>query len=158
MLGNAVAALQPYGRPARRVGVGSSTASATASTSTLLGPLGRSWCRPGGASRLVRRSEDGWIHRYREGIAVHPRLGGPLPCRQDQTARDHFLYRYSPRRGDAALDVGAGSNPGAVVLHGLVGATGRVISVEGPSAPVPAADPDGGPQPASPTSPHSWPR
>jgi FkbM family methyltransferase len=98
---------------------------------TLFGPLGSilvsAWRRE---PCLVRRSEDGWIHRYREGIAVHPRLGGPSARRQDQAARDRFLYRYSPRRGDVVLDVGAGAGEHVRLFSRLVGATGRVISIE----------------------------
>jgi FkbM family methyltransferase len=98
---------------------------------SLLGPFGSilvsAWRRE---LCLVRRFEDGWIHRYREGIAVHPRLGGPSARRQDQATRDHFLYRYSLRRGDVVLDVGAGSGTQVRLFSRLVGATGRVISVE----------------------------
>jgi FkbM family methyltransferase len=98
---------------------------------TLLGPLGsilvtarrREPC-------LVRAAEYGWIHRYREGIAVHPRLGGPTARLQDQTTRDHFLHRYSPRRGDVVFDVGAGVGSDVRLFSRLVGATGRVISIE----------------------------
>ncbi len=97
----------------------------------LLGPLGSvlvsAWRRE---PCLVRRFEDGWIQRYREGIAVHPRLGGPSARHQDQLARDHFLYRYSPRRGDVVVDVGAGAGAQVRLFSRLVGATGRVISVE----------------------------
>ena len=78
----------------------------------------------------MRASEDGWIHRYREGIAVHQRLGGPSARLQDQLARDHFLYRYSPRRGDVVFDVGAGAGTQVRLFSRLVGVTGRVISVE----------------------------
>jgi FkbM family methyltransferase len=98
---------------------------------TLLAPLGSIFVS---ARRqepcIVRRSEDGWIHRYREGIAVHPRLGGPSARLQDQAARDHFLYRYSPRRGDVVFDLGAGPGSQVRLFSRLVGATGRVISVE----------------------------
>lgn len=79
---------------------------------------------------LVRASEDGWIHRYREGITVHPRLGGPSARLQDQATRDHFLYRYSPRRGDVVFDVGAGAGGEVRLFSRLVGASGRVISIE----------------------------
>jgi FkbM family methyltransferase len=75
-------------------------------------------------------SEDGWIHRYREGIAVHPRIGGPSARLQDQFARDRFLYRYSPRRGDVVFDLGAGAGGQVRLFSRLVGAAGRVISVE----------------------------
>jgi FkbM family methyltransferase len=98
---------------------------------TLFGPLGsilvsarrRELC-------LVRASEDGWIHRYREGIAVHASLDGPSARVQDQAARDHFLYRYSPRRGDVVFDVGAGVGGEVRLFSRLVGATGRVVSIE----------------------------
>ena len=97
----------------------------------LLGPLGSILVS---ARRqepcFVRPSEDGWIHRYREGIAVHPHLGGPSARLQDQLTRDHFLYRYVPRRGDVVFDVGAGAGSQVRLFSRLVGVTGRVISVE----------------------------
>jgi FkbM family methyltransferase len=97
----------------------------------LLGPLGtllvtarrREPC-------LVRAAEGGWIHRYREGIAVHPRLGGPSARLQDRRARDDFLHGYEPKAGDVIFDVGAGVGGEVRLFSRLVSPGGRVVSVE----------------------------
>jgi FkbM family methyltransferase len=79
---------------------------------------------------LVRPTAGGWSHRYREGVAVHPRWGGASARLQDQQARDHFLYGYEPSTGDTVLDVGAGVGGEVRLFSRLVGAAGRVVCVE----------------------------
>jgi FkbM family methyltransferase len=79
---------------------------------------------------VARPTGDGWAHTYREGITVHPRLGGPSARLQDQQARDAFLYHYEPVLGDVIFDVGAGVGGEVRLLSRLVGRTGRIISVE----------------------------
>jgi FkbM family methyltransferase len=79
---------------------------------------------------VARPTGDGWAHSYREGITVHPRLGGPSARLQDAQARDTFLYNYEPVFGDVIFDVGAGVGGEVRLLSRLVGRTGRVISVE----------------------------
>lgn len=79
---------------------------------------------------VARPTGDGWAHTYREGVTVHPRLGGPSARRQDAQARDTFLYGYEPQPGDVVFDVGAGVGGEVRLLSRLVGPTGRVVCVE----------------------------
>jgi FkbM family methyltransferase len=79
---------------------------------------------------VARPTADGWAHTYREGVTVHPRLGGPSARLQDEQARDTFLYHYEPRAGDVIFDVGAGVGGEVRLLSRLVGSTGRVVSIE----------------------------
>ncbi len=79
---------------------------------------------------LVRPAGPGWAHQYRDGITVHPRLGGPSARLQDAAARDMFLHDYEPRPGDVVFDVGAGVGGEVRLMSRLVGPTGQVVSVE----------------------------
>jgi FkbM family methyltransferase len=91
--------------------------------SVLVSARRREWC-------LARPAGDGWAHRYRDGVTVHPRLGGASARGQDEAARDMFLHDYEPRPGDVVVDAGAGVGGEVRLLSRLVGPSGRVISVE----------------------------
>ena len=78
----------------------------------------------------VRYDDGSWIHRYRDGVLVDTRLGGPTPGGQDSYARDVFLHDYEPRPGDTVVDVGAGVGGEVRLFSRLTGPTGRVVSVE----------------------------
>ncbi|MCA2214075.1 FkbM family methyltransferase [Jidongwangia harbinensis] len=91
--------------------------------SLVLSVRGGAWC-------AVRHDDGLWIHRYRDGVLVDTRLGGPTPARQDRYARDVFLWDYVPRVGDTVVDVGAGVGGEVRLFSRLVGPLGRVISVE----------------------------
>jgi FkbM family methyltransferase len=79
---------------------------------------------------VAQPTEGGWVHRYRDGITVHPRLGGPSARLQDEATRDHFLYGYQPRTGETVFDVGAGVGGEVRLFSRLVGPAGRVVSIE----------------------------
>lgn len=79
---------------------------------------------------LVRYRDGDWVHRYRDGIVVQPRLGGPSARLQDQAARDSFLFDYTPKLGDIVFDLGAGIGGEVRLFSRLVGPAGLVISVE----------------------------
>src|ERR671924_1621149 len=72
-----------------------------------------------------------WIHRYRGAKIPHAGLGRAAPPDVfTAEARDLFLYEYTPHAGDVVLDVGAGVGAETLLFSRLVGAAGRVVSVE----------------------------
>jgi len=94
-------------------------------------PLGSLLVSARRRERCVVRYQDGlWVHQYREGVVVQPRLGGPSARLQDDAARDSFLFDYTPKAGDVVFDLGAGVGGEVRLLSRLTGATGTVISVE----------------------------
>jgi FkbM family methyltransferase len=75
--------------------------------------------------------EDGmWIHRFRDGVVVQPRLCGATARTLDEVATDTFTYGFVPRAADVVLDVGAGVGSEIRLFSRLVGPTGRVITFE----------------------------
>ena len=60
--------------------------------------------------RLVRVADDAdlWVHHHRAGKLVFRSIYTISPRQLDEIARDAFFYTYTPKRGDVAIDVGAG--------------------------------------------------
>ncbi|RKR91301.1 FkbM family methyltransferase [Micromonospora pisi] len=78
----------------------------------------------------VRYAQGQWVHRYPTGIVVNTTLGGLSARAQDQAAQDVFLFGYQPQPGDTIFDVGAGVGSEVRLFSRLVGAAGRVVSIE----------------------------
>ncbi|MDX6414216.1 MAG: hypothetical protein QOH23_1626 [Gaiellaceae bacterium] len=80
---------------------------------------------------LVYWREGAWIHHYRGAKIPHASFGRAAPPRVfTASARDMFLYEYTPRAGDVVFDVGAGVGAEMLLFSRLVGPSGRVVSVE----------------------------
>lgn len=80
---------------------------------------------------LVHWSEGAWIHHYRGAKIPHAQFGRAAPPDVfTADAREIFLYGYVPRSGDVVFDVGAGIGAETLVFSGLVGPSGRVVSLE----------------------------
>jgi FkbM family methyltransferase len=80
---------------------------------------------------LVYWRNGAWIHRYRGAKIPHAGLGRAAPPAVfTRDARDTALYVYTPGQGDVVFDVGAGVGGEALLFSRLVGASGRVVSIE----------------------------
>ena len=80
---------------------------------------------------LVRWRDGTWIHRYRGASIPHASLGRAAPPAVfTADARDTFLWEYKPRPGDTVFDVGAAVGAETLLFSGLVGPSGRVVSLE----------------------------
>jgi FkbM family methyltransferase len=72
-----------------------------------------------------------WIHHYRGAKIPHAELGRAAPPHVFTAgARELFLYEYEPGLGDVVFDIGAGIGTETLLFSRLVGASGRVVSVE----------------------------
>jgi FkbM family methyltransferase len=72
-----------------------------------------------------------WIHRYRGAKIPHAGFGRAAPPAVfTEHARDTALYAYTPAEGDVVFDVGAGVGSETLLFSRLVGASGRVVSIE----------------------------
>jgi FkbM family methyltransferase len=71
-----------------------------------------------------------WIHTYRDGVVVRPDIASQTPSILRAQTRDNFLPQYVPLSGDTVFDVGAGIGENTLLFSELVGASGRVISLE----------------------------
>jgi FkbM family methyltransferase len=80
---------------------------------------------------VVYWRDGNWIHHYRGAKIPHAEVGRAAPPDVfTAEARDLFLYEYTPHAGDVVLDVGAGVGAETLLFSRLVGAAGRVVSVE----------------------------
>jgi FkbM family methyltransferase len=80
---------------------------------------------------LVYWRDGAWIHHYRGGRIPHASLGRAAPPHVfTAQAREIFLYGYTPSAGDVVFDVGAGIGAETLLFSRLVGASGRVVSIE----------------------------
>jgi FkbM family methyltransferase len=80
---------------------------------------------------VVYWRDGAWIHHYRGAKIPHTSLGRAAPPNVlTATARDIFLYEYTPEAGDVVFDVGAGIGAETLLFSRLVGAAGRVVSLE----------------------------
>jgi FkbM family methyltransferase len=80
---------------------------------------------------LVYWRNGAWIHRYRGAKIPHAGLGRAAPPAVfTRDARDTALYVYTPDQGDVVFDVGAGVGSETLLFSRLVGASGRVVSIE----------------------------
>jgi FkbM family methyltransferase len=80
---------------------------------------------------VVYWRDGAWIHHYRGAKIPHASLGRAAPPNVlTATARDIFLHEYIPEAGDVVFDVGAGIGAETLLFSRLVGAAGRVVSLE----------------------------
>ncbi len=80
---------------------------------------------------LVYWRDGTWIHHYRGARIPHATLGRAAPPHVlTAEARKLFLYEYTPQPGDIVFDIGAGIGAETLLFSRLVGASGRVVSVE----------------------------
>lgn len=80
---------------------------------------------------LVYWRNGAWIHRYRGAKIPHAGLGRAAPPAVfTEHARDTALYAYTPEEGDVVFDVGAGVGAETLLFSRLVGASGRIVSIE----------------------------
>ena len=80
---------------------------------------------------LVYWRHGAWIHHYRGAKIPHAGLGRAAPPAVfTEHARDTALYAYTPNEGDVVFDVGAGVGSETLLFSRLVGAPGRVVSIE----------------------------
>jgi FkbM family methyltransferase len=80
---------------------------------------------------LVYWRDGAWIHHYRSAKIPHAGLGRAAPPAVfTEHARDTALYAYTPNEGDVVFDVGAGVGSETLLFSRLVGASGRVVSIE----------------------------
>jgi FkbM family methyltransferase len=80
---------------------------------------------------LVYWRNGAWIHHYRGTKIPHAGLGRAAPPAVfTEHARDTAFYAYTPRQGDVVFDVGAGVGSETLLFSRLVGASGRVVSIE----------------------------
>ncbi len=77
----------------------------------------------------VRKSDGVWLHEWDGGAYLCER-----PVRRPVNEAEHlypyFMFLYTPKPGDVVVDVGAGVGTEALQFSRLVGARGRVISIE----------------------------
>jgi FkbM family methyltransferase len=80
---------------------------------------------------LVYWRSGAWIHHYRGAKIPHAGLGRAAPPAVfTEHARDTAFYVYTPVQGDVVFDVGAGTGAETLLFSRLVGASGRVVSIE----------------------------
>jgi FkbM family methyltransferase len=81
---------------------------------------------------LVRVADEAglWVHHHRAGKLVFRSIYTISPGQLDAITRDTFFYTYTPKRGDIAIDVGAGVGTETLTLSRLVSDTGCVIAIE----------------------------
>jgi len=80
---------------------------------------------------LVYWRDGAWIHHYRGAKIPHAELGRAAPPAVfTRDVRDTVFYLYTPKRGDVVFDVGAGVGSETLLCARLVGASGRVVSIE----------------------------
>jgi FkbM family methyltransferase len=80
---------------------------------------------------VVYWRDGAWIHHYRGAKIPHAELGRAAPPAVfTKDARDTAFYAYTPKEGDIVFDVGAGVGSETLLFSRLVGASGRVVSIE----------------------------
>ena len=80
---------------------------------------------------LVYWRDGAWIHHYRGAKIPHASLGRAAPPHVlTAQAREIFLHEYTPGAGDVVFDAGAGIGAETLLFSRLVGASGRVVSIE----------------------------
>lgn len=71
-----------------------------------------------------------WLNIQPEATFVSPDVYTPYYAQVEASVMDYWFAFDRPRPGDTIIDVGAGIGEDAVVFSKLVGASGRVISIE----------------------------
>jgi FkbM family methyltransferase len=80
---------------------------------------------------LVYWRDGTWVHWYRGAKIPHVGLGRAAPPAVfTEHARETAFYVYTPAQGDVVFDVGAGVGSETLLFSRLVGASGRVVSIE----------------------------
>jgi FkbM family methyltransferase len=80
---------------------------------------------------VVYWRDGAWIHHYRGAKIPHASLGRAAPPHVlTAEAQEISVHEYTPREGDVVFDLGAGIGAETLFFSRLVGASGRVISVE----------------------------
>ena len=81
--------------------------------------------------KLCKVSYEGeWIQRFPSCTLVEPRLTLWTPKEIERLSVDLWMHKYSPRKGDTIIDVGAGTGWETLLFSRSVGTSGRVISIE----------------------------
>ncbi len=78
----------------------------------------------------VSYRDDKWIHKYRDGTIVRPKIGGAIPSKNVEKTKDYWLFNYVPEAGDIVVDVGAGIGDEMHVFSNMVGYGGKVVCIE----------------------------
>lgn len=71
-----------------------------------------------------------WVNHQPEATIVNPIAHTTSYVAYREWVLDNWCWKYVPQSGDTVIDVGAGIGEEAVVFSHLVGARGRVISIE----------------------------
>lgn len=86
--------------------------------------------RSGGRQSFSVSTEGHWINRDSGAVIVSPEIHTAPFAAYRNWVLDNWAWGYRPKAGDVVVDIGAGVGEESVIFSGLVGATGRVISVE----------------------------
>lgn len=86
--------------------------------------------RRGDQRRFAVDSDGRWINRQPGMTIVSPDLHTSHQYQLRSAVRETWCHDYIPREGDLVIDVGAGIGEEAVVFSEMVGASGRVVSIE----------------------------
>lgn len=90
---------------------------------TLLVVLGR-------RTRCRVTLDDGWVHRYANGVVTRETIGGPTVTDMIQHTRSLTLPLVTIDPGDVVIDVGGGIGEECYLLSELVSPGGTVLTVE----------------------------
>jgi FkbM family methyltransferase len=71
-----------------------------------------------------------WVNHHRHGTIVSPKIHTSRYEDYSAWVAENWMWQYEPRRGDTVIDVGAGLGEEAIVFSRLVGASGKVVSIE----------------------------
>ena len=86
--------------------------------------------RTGGKQRFLVDGAGRWVNEQPDATVVSPTIHTTSRRAFEDWVLDHWCFGYRPQPGDTVIDVGAGVGEEAIVFSGLVGAAGKVISIE----------------------------
>lgn len=85
----------------------------------------------GGKAKVTYDPQSGgWLKRTEGGVTLNPYPYGMSVEECMAFSKDVFFRGYTPQPGDIVLDVGAGTGTEALPFSKLVGATGKVVTIE----------------------------